>query len=116
MRILASLLCKVTLSSMILTAPSITGNSKDGGAEGPSDKDLMQPYYSSAVIKKFVNYSSLTATPIYSEKGETTVRLADVNRIHVATSVNLNKVAVATKVRMVASSGARMITLATAAA
>jgi len=116
MRILTSLLCKVTLSSMILTAPSITGNSKDDGAEKPYDRDLMQPYYSSAVIKKFVNYSSLTAVPVYSEKGETTIPLADVHRIHVATSVNLGKVAVATKVPMVAAAGARTITLATAAA
>jgi len=116
MRILTSLLCKVTLSSMILTAPSLTGNSKDDGVERPNDKDLMQPYYSSAVIKKFVNYSSLTAVPVYSEEGATTSRLADVNRIHVATSVNLGKVVVADKVHMVASSGARMITLATAAA
>jgi len=101
---------------MILTAPSITGNSKDDGTESPYDKDLMQPYYSSAVIKKFVNYTSLTASPVYSEKGETTIRLADVRRIHVATSVNLSKVAVAANVRMVASAGGRMITLATAAA
>lgn len=116
MRIVTSLLCKVTLSSMILTAPSITGSSKDDGAEKPYDKDLMQPYYSSAVIKKFVNYSSLTAAPIYSEKGETTVRFADVNRIHVATSVNLSKVAVGAHVHMVASTGARTISLAAAAA
>jgi len=115
MRILTSLLCKVTLSSMIITAPSITGSSKDDGAEKPHDKDLMQPYYSSAVIKKFVNYTSLTASPIYSEKGETTARLADVQRIHLATSVNLTRVAVSAKVRVLASAGSRMIALATAA-
>jgi hypothetical protein len=115
MRILTSLLCKVTLSSMILTAPSIASSSKDDGAEKPHDKDLMQPYYSSAVIKKFVNYTSLTASPIYSEKGETTARLADVQRIHLATSVNLTKVTVAAKVHVFASAGSRMIALATAA-
>ncbi|MDO6431368.1 murein L,D-transpeptidase catalytic domain family protein [Flavitalea sp. BT771] len=116
MRILTSLLCKVTLSSMILTAPSIASSSKDDGTEKPLDKDLMQPYYSSAVIKKFVNYTSLTASPIYSEKGETTARLADVQRIHLATSVNLTRVAVAAKVHVMASAGSRMIALATAAA
>ena len=116
MRILTSLLCKVTLSSMILTAPSIASSSKDDGAEKPLDKDLMQPYYSSAVIKKFVNYTSLTASPIYSEKGETIARLADVQRIHLATSVNLTKVTVAAKVHVFASAGSRMIALATAAA
>lgn len=114
MRILTSLLCKVTLSSMIVTAPSITGNSKDGGTEKPYDKDLMQPYYSSAVIKKFVNYSSLTAAPVYSEEEERTTHLADVGRVHLAAE-SFSKVAVAAKVRVVASAGARMITLATAA-
>lgn len=96
MRILTSLLYKVTLSSMILTAPSISGSSKDDGLEKPYDKDLDQPFYSSSVIKKFVNYTSLTAAPLYSEKEEmsSTMPLADVNRIHVATSVNLGKVSV----------------------
>jgi hypothetical protein len=116
MRILTSLLCKVTLSSMIVTAPSITGNTKDDGTEKPFGKDLMQPYYSSAVIKKFVNYSTLTASPIYSEKGGTITRLADVSHIHVAVSVNLTRVTVAAKVHVVASAGTRMIAVATAAA
>ena len=96
MRILTSLLYKVTLSSVILTAPSISGNSKDDGLEKPYDKELDQSFYSSSVIKKFVNYTSLTAAPLYSEKDEmsSAMPLADVNRIHVATSVNLGKVAV----------------------
>ena len=114
MRILTSLLCKVTLSSMIVTAPSITGISKDD-TEKSLDKDLMQPYYSSAVIKEFVNYSSLTAVPVYSEEEETNTRLADVHRIHIA-EASFTKAAVAAKVHVVASAGARMITLATAAA
>ncbi|MES1249655.1 MAG: hypothetical protein ABUL46_03180, partial [Chitinophaga rupis] len=100
MRILTSLLCKVTLSSMIVTAPSITGISKDG-TEKPFDKDLLQPYYSTAVIKEFVNYSSLTAVPVYSEVEETHTRLADVHRIHVA-AATFTKAAVAAKVHVVA--------------
>jgi len=96
MRILTSLLYKVTLSSMILTAPSLTGSSKDDGAEKPLGKDLELPYYSSSVIKKFVNYTSLTASPLYSETNETTP-LADVRRIHVAASVNLTRVSVASR-------------------
>jgi len=94
MRILTSLVCKVTLSSMILTAPSLTGSSKDDGAEKPVGKDLMLPYYSSSVIKKFVNYTSLTASPLYAESSETTP-LADVRRIHVAAFVNLSEVSAA---------------------
>jgi len=99
MRILTSLVCKVTLSSMILTAPSLTGSSKDG-AEKPLGKDLMLPYYSSTIIKKFVNYTSLTASPLYSESPETAslASVPDVRRIHVAASVNLSKVSVASNV------------------
>ncbi|HVU54315.1 MAG TPA: murein L,D-transpeptidase catalytic domain family protein [Puia sp.] len=102
MRILTSLLCKVTLSSMILTAPSLTGHSKDSDAEKPLGKDLMLPYYSSSVIKKFVNYTSLTASPLYSESSETSP-LADVRRIHVAASVNLSKLSVASNVSVKAT-------------
>lgn len=101
MRILTSLVCKVTLSSMILTAPSLTGSSKDG-AEKPLGKDLMLPYYSSTIIKKFVNYTSLTASPLYSESSETIsiANVADVRRIHVAASVNLSRVSVASHVNV----------------
>jgi hypothetical protein len=95
---------------MILTAPSLAGNSKDSNAEKPSDKDLMLPYYSTSVIKKFVNYNSLTASPLYSESGESvysesseSAPLADVRRIHVAASINLSTVSVASHVRVRAS-------------
>ncbi|MBN8852432.1 MAG: murein L,D-transpeptidase catalytic domain family protein [Sphingobacteriales bacterium] len=101
MRILTSLVYKVTLSSMILTAPSLTGSSKDG-AEKPLGKDLMLPYYSSSIIKKFVNYTSLTASPLYSESSVITP-LADVRRIHVAASVNLSKVSVASHVNVMST-------------
>jgi hypothetical protein len=116
MRILTSLVCKVTLSSMILTAPSLTGSSKDHGVEKPYGKDLMLPYYSSTVIKKFVNYTSLTASPLYAESTETTTPLAEVGRIHVAPAVNLTNVAVTRKVHVIASAGARFVVMANAAA
>jgi hypothetical protein len=113
MRILTSLVCKVTLSSMILTAPSLTGNSKDDGIEKPYGKDPMLPYYSSTVIKKFVNYTSLTASPLFAESAETTTtQLADVRRIHVAAAVNLSKVAIASHARATSSAGARFATAA----
>jgi len=86
---------------MILTAPSLTGSSKDG-AEKPLGKDLMLPYYSSSIIKKFVNYTSLTASPLYSESSVITP-LADVRRIHVAASVNLSKVSVASHVNVMST-------------
>src|SRR6187402_2615532 len=101
MRILTSLLYKVSLSSMILTAPSFSGSSKDDGTEKPYDKDLIQPYYSSAVIKKFVNYTSVTASPHYLEREEMSMMpLADVHRLHISTAVNLDKVTVAKSVKV----------------
>src|ERR1700720_1733489 len=69
MRVLTNLLFKVTLSSMIVTAPAMITN-KDAKHAGPSEKDSMLPYYSSSVIKKFVNYTNLTAAPVYPEDKE----------------------------------------------
>lgn len=66
MRILTNLLFKVTLSSMIVTAPAMTTN-KDAGNRSPAEKDSMLPYYSTSVIKKFVNYTNLTSAPVYAE-------------------------------------------------
>jgi len=66
MSALKNLLFKVTLSSTVLAAPSgMTGNNKDASYEMRT-KDL-KPYYSSVVIKKFVNYTSLTPAPVFSE-------------------------------------------------
>jgi hypothetical protein len=68
MRLFTNLLFKVTLSSMIVTAPAmINGSKNDAGALG---KELNLPYYSSSVIKKFVDHSMLTPTPLYSESAE----------------------------------------------
>jgi hypothetical protein len=68
MRLFTNLLFKVTLSSMIVTTPAmINGSKHDAGSLG---KELNMPYYSSAVIKKFVDHSMLTPTPLYSEGGE----------------------------------------------
>jgi hypothetical protein len=116
MRILTSLLCKVTLSSMILTAPSLPGSSKDGGAEKSAGKDFMLPYYTSNVIKKYVNYTSLTASPVYSESGES-APFVDIRRIHVAASVNLSRVSVAShfKVSSAAISAAATASVASVA-
>ena len=72
MRVITNLLFKVALSSMIVTAPAMTSN-KDVRYGGPSEKDSMLPYYSSSVIKKFVNYTSLTSTPVFEEKENTPV-------------------------------------------
>jgi len=67
MRLFTNLLFKVTLSSMIVTTPAMINGSKHDA--GSSEKELNLPYYSSAVIKKFVDHSMLTPTPLYSEGG-----------------------------------------------
>lgn len=64
MRALTSLLFKTTLSSMIITAPAMTTSNND--VSSVVSKEVMLPYYTAGVIKKFVNYNSLTATPVYT--------------------------------------------------
>jgi L,D-transpeptidase catalytic domain len=55
MRLLSNLLCKVTLSSMIITAPAmINGNTKY--ANSLPEKETTKPFYSSTVIRKFVDH------------------------------------------------------------
>lgn len=67
MKVFTNLLFKVTLSSMILTAPSMISTSNASGIEGPGTKAVIMPYYSSAVIKRFVNFNNLTPRAIYHE-------------------------------------------------
>ncbi len=58
MRLLTNLLTKVTLSSMILTAPAmINGNTKYSNSSMPlPEKEASRPFYSSAVIRKFIDH------------------------------------------------------------
>jgi L,D-transpeptidase-like protein len=71
MKVLTNLLFKVTLSSMILTAPAmISASNKDAGSGVSSEKEAILPYYSSTVIKRFVNFSNLTPRAIYPEVKE----------------------------------------------
>lgn len=63
MRLLTNLLTKVALSSMILTAPAmITGRANyDDGNTLSRDKKGPLPFFSSAVIKRFVDHPSVIA-------------------------------------------------------
>ena len=55
MRLLTNLLFKVTLSSMIVTAPAmINGNTKY--ANGLPEKETAKSFYSSSVIRKFIDH------------------------------------------------------------
>jgi hypothetical protein len=77
MRVLTNLLFKVTLSSMVLTAPAmITGRAKYDGDSRLKAKPAMLPFYSAAVIGKFIDHPSLTAVPTYSVDERTTLPAA----------------------------------------
>jgi hypothetical protein len=77
MRVLTNLLFKVTLSSMVLTAPAmITGRAKYDGDSRLKAKPAILPFYSAAVIGKFIDHPSLTAVPTYSVDERTIVRPA----------------------------------------
>ena len=66
MRVLSNLLFKVTLSSMILTAPAmITGRTKSDG-DSLKGKEVVLPFYTSAVIARFIDQPTLTATPKFT--------------------------------------------------
>jgi hypothetical protein len=63
MRLLTNLLCKVTLSSMILTAPAMmTGKTpSDAASYDPRHTDDAHSYFTSSVIKKFVDHPTVIA-------------------------------------------------------
>lgn len=68
MKPLAHLLFKIILFAMIITAPAmIAGNSKSANFGVKIAVDAVNiPYYSSAVIKRFIHYKP-AATPLYNE-------------------------------------------------
>jgi hypothetical protein len=61
MKLFTNLLCKVALSSMVLTAPAMITSRSDAGGSLP-DKEADMPFYSSMVIKNFIDH--LTVEPI----------------------------------------------------
>jgi len=106
MNAFTNILFKTTLSSMILTAPAMTGNKND--VTPGASKETMLPYYTEAVIKKFVNYNHFTASPLYSEKeGKTlavsTISKADLNPMPAASVVLSASVASASTSKSVVS-------------
>ncbi len=72
MKLFTNLLCKVALSSMVLTAPAMITSRSDAGGSLP-DKEADMPFYSSMVIKNFIDH--LTVEPIlaYHKAKEETV-------------------------------------------
>jgi hypothetical protein len=67
MRALSHLFFKVTLSSMIVSAPAMTtGSNTDANYGVAGEKGATLSFNSSAVIKRFVNYNNLVFSPLYS--------------------------------------------------
>jgi hypothetical protein len=90
MRVLTNLVFKVTLSSMIVTAPSMITGSKNDAGYGLFEKDVPMPYYSSSVIKKFVSHSTLTAAPLFPEvkEGATAVAFSSAKSAEIKMVIN----------------------------
>src|ERR1700759_2725817 len=64
MRFFTNLLFKVTLSSMVLTAPAmINGNHNYSGSPRP-EKETAKSFYSSAVIRKYIDRPTLVVRAI----------------------------------------------------
>jgi len=77
MRVLTNLLFKVTLSSMVLTAPAmITGRANYDGDSRLKAKEAILPFYSSAVIVKFIEHPSLTVAPTYTVEEKAAVSVS----------------------------------------
>jgi L,D-transpeptidase catalytic domain len=109
MKLFTNLLCKVALSSMVLTAPAmITSHSDAGGSL--LDKEADMPFYSSMVIKNFIDH--LTVEPVrayHPVKEESVVASATyIGKKTVAPAV------ISTVVAATVSNNARMVTTAAA--
>jgi hypothetical protein len=89
MRVINGLIFKTLLSSMILTAPTMLAGNKKYEGSGTSMKEVLMPYYSSAVIKKFVHYTAITTAPVYRENKDLGVRMKTAD---LAASVELKMV------------------------
>src|ERR1700727_2292470 len=71
MRVLTNLVFKVTLSSMIVTAPAMITGTKNDATYNPFGKEANLSFYSSEVIRNYVSHSTLAPAAIYREGGET---------------------------------------------
>ena len=93
MRLLTNLFFKVTLSSMVLTAPAmITGHANYDGDGLLRDKRVILPFYSSAVIEKFIDHPSLTARPTFkTEEEHTSFRVSRMQEAGLQTAVSIGE-------------------------
>jgi L,D-transpeptidase catalytic domain len=97
MKVFTNLLFKVTLSSMVLTAPAmISGNA--GGSL--LDKEAALPFYSSAVIKNFIDHLTVGPLRAYAafRAGNNRTAAATVERSSALSNAALSKAAVSNAV------------------
>jgi hypothetical protein len=123
MRALSHLVYKVTLSSMIVTAPAITtGSNTDANYGTTADNGTASSYFSSNTIKRFVNYTSLVFSPVYSPNEEfinAAAKAANVAGRYAAAmigAVKIDKPVVAIRSAVVRKEIAPAITIAVASA
>jgi hypothetical protein len=78
MRLFTNLLFKVTLSSMVLTAPAMISRSHDGIQNGNplSQKEMGKSFYSSAVIRKYIDRPTMVVRAIAALASMTPVAAA----------------------------------------
>jgi hypothetical protein len=116
MRVLTNLLFKVTLSSMVLTAPAmITGRAKYDGDSRLKAKAAILPFYSSAVIVKFIDHPSLTVVPTYTVEEKVAVSVPAPANIAAALAPASTATASAPASSVTASTSASTVTAPTSA-
>lgn len=122
MKLFTNLLCKVALSSMVLTAPAMITSHSDAGGSLP-DKDADMPFYSSMVIKNFIDH--LTVLPVlayHKAKEESiatsityimkkTAAMPVVSTVTAATATATTTATVGNSARMVTSAASKSLEL-----
>ena len=117
MRLLTNLFFKVTLSSMVLTAPAmITGHANYDGDGLLRDKRVILPFYSSAVIEKFIDHPSLTARPAFkTEEEHTSYRFSPMQEAGHQTAVSIGEAILTTTAALTSADANNMIASAAGA-
>src|ERR1700744_2212245 len=115
MKLFTTLLCKVALSSMVLTAPAMITSHSDAGGSLP-DKEADMPFYSSMVIKNFIDH--LTVEPILAyhtvKEGSVAASITYIVKKAVAPAMPIVSTAAAVTAAATVRNSARMVTGAAA--
>jgi hypothetical protein len=119
MKLFTNLLCKVALSSMVLTAPAMITSRSDAGGSLP-DKEADMPFYSSMVIKNFIDHLTVEPIRAYHVAKEESIaasvtyivkKVVAPKAIPVVSAVTTTTATVANSARMVMSAAAKSMEL-----